>query len=239
MIGIPVNCASVLIISDDTEFARTVAASWQTEKHIPEITVVASDLWHPSGAAGYGLLIVGPVASGPVASGTVGSAKLREILSAASTLAGAAALHVASDEKEAAALRAEHPHLLVVPRNDGWTRNLITISTEVLRRVEAVARAQRAERQALESQHYAMLGRYMLQMRPSVNNALTSVVGNADLLLLEPGAISGSSREQIQTVHNMALRLNEIMQRFSSLASEVKAVEKESHPETQGLISAF
>jgi hypothetical protein len=37
----------------------------------------------------------------------------------------------------------------------------------------------------------------------------------------------------------MALRLNEIMQRFSSLASEVKASEKESQSETEGLISTF
>lgn len=225
----PLNSPSVLIVSDDTEFARTVAASWQTEKHIPEITLVASDVWHPSGAAGYGLLIVGPVSEG----------KSREILSAAATVVNAAVLHVASDEKEAAALRAEHPHLLVISRNDGWTRTLITISTEALRRVESVARAQRAERQALDSQHYAMLGRYMLQMRPGVNNALTSVVGNADLLLLEPGAVSGRSREQIQTIHNMALRLNEIMQRFSSLASEVKVGEKESQAETEGLIPTF
>lgn len=229
MTGNSLNCASVLIVSDDTEFARTVAASWQTEKHIPDITLVASDVWHRSGSAAYGLLIVGPVVEG----------KSREILAAASTLPTTAVLHVANDEKEAAALRAEHPHLLVVARNDGWTHTLITVSNEALRRVDAVARAQRAERQALASQHYAMLGRYMLQMRPSVNNALTSVVGNADLLLLEPGVVSGSSRDQIQTIHNMALRLNEIMQRFSSLASEVKVSEKESQAETEGLIPTF
>jgi hypothetical protein len=118
-------------------------------------------------------------------------------------------------------------------------RILITVSMEALRRVQAVARAQRAERQAIEYQRYATLGRYMLEMRPSVNNALTSVVGNADLLLLEPGQVSGNSRDQIRTIHAMALRLNEIMQRFSSLASEVKASEKESQCETEGLISAF
>lgn len=222
------NHASVLIVSDDTEFARTVAASWHAEKHVPEITVVAGDLWNPSGASAYALVIIGPVETG----------KSREILSASWALS-AAVVHVAHDEKEADSLRSEQPHLLVIPRNDGWTRTLIAVSTEALRRIEAVSRAQRAERQAIEAQHYAMLGRYMLQMRPSINNALTSVVGNADLLLLEPGTVSAGSREQIQTIHNMALRLNEIMQRFSSLASEVRASEKESQPETEGLISAF
>lgn len=223
------NCSSVLIVSDDTEFARSVAAGWQAERHIPEITLATSDVWHPSGASGYGLVIVGPVLDG----------KSSEILSSLSAFPTIAALHVAKDEKEAACLRAEHPHLLVIARDDGWMRMLITVSMEALRRVQAVARAQRAERQAIEYQRYAMLGRYMLEMRPSVNNALTSVVGNADLLLLEPGQVSGNSREQLRTIHAMALRLNEIMQRFSSLASEVKASEKESQHETEGLISAF
>jgi signal transduction histidine kinase len=78
----------------------------------------------------------------------------------------------------------------------------------------------------------------MLEMRPSVNNALTSVLGNADLLLLDAaGKSNGSTREQIQTIHNMALRLNEIMQRFSSLASEARLSETASQHETNGLVS--
>jgi hypothetical protein len=40
------------------------------------------------------------------------------------------------------------------------------------------------------------------------------------LLLLEPGHTIEETRAQIQTIHTMALRLNEIMQRFSSLDSE-------------------
>ena len=123
--------------------------------------------------------------------------------------------------------------MLVVPRQDGWAGTLILVSSEALRRVEAVRRAQRAERLALASQRHATLGRYMLEMRPSVNNALTSVLGNADLLLLEPGHASAESREQIQTIHTMALRLNEMMQRFSSLAAEMRAGEKESQAETE------
>ena len=104
-----------------------------------------------------------------------------------------------------------------------------------------MSRAQRAERVAIESQGYAMLGRYMLDMRPSVNNALTSVLGNADLLLLDPEPASSESREQIRAIHAMALRLHEVIQRFSSLASEVRAAETISQAETQavshGLVS--
>jgi len=215
------NHSSVLIVSDDTESARAIAARWQTEPHAPEITLVTSDVWHPASALGYDLIIAGPA----------GDAKFSSVLSALDATSGAAAIYLTEDEKDVPFLLAKYPHLLVVPRQDGWIGALILISSEALRRVEASRRAQRAERLALESQRHATLGRYMLEMRPRVNNALTSILGNADLLLLEPGQISGECQHQIQAIHTMALRLNEILQRFSSLASELRACEKESQPE--------
>ena len=227
--GIPLHHSSVLIVSDDTAFARAVVARWQAERHVPEITVITSDVWQAGSAAGHDLVIAGPVRQG----------KFPAILSAIGTSAGTAAVIATEDEKNISALRAEYPHLVVVSMQDGWAGALILVSSEALRRVEAVSRAQRAERQVMESQRHATLGRYMLEMRPSVNDALTSVLGNADLLLLEPGQATGESREQIQTIHTMALRLNEVMQRFSSLASEMRAGEKESHAETETASRGF
>jgi len=193
------------------------------------MTIVTSDVWHAASNADCDLVIVGPVRDG----------KLSSILAALSASLSAAAVCVTEDEKGIPSLHAEHPHLLIVPRQDGWAGTLILVSIETLRRVEAVDRAQRAERQALASQRHATLGRYMLEMRPSVNDALTSVLGNADLLLLEPGQASGESREQIEAIHTMALRLNEIMQRFSSLASEMRAGEKVSQAETAAVSNGF
>ena len=40
----------------------------------------------------------------------------------------------------------------------------------------------------------AALGRYMLEVRHAFNNALTSVLGNSELLLLESGALSAQAR---------------------------------------------
>lgn len=214
--------ASVLIVSDDTEFARTVAARWQSERRVPEITLTTSDVWHAGTPDGYNLVIVGPVRDGKPAS----------ILSALTAYAGTASLCVCSDAREVGLLAAEYPHVLVLPREDGWIGTVILIAGEALRRTEAVARAQRAERAGIESQRDAALGRYMINVRPSVNNALTSVIGNADLLLSDPSGISAEGRDQIRTIHAMALRLNEIMQRFSSLAAEMRAGETESHAET-------
>jgi hypothetical protein len=216
------NHASVLIISDDTEFARTVAARWQAERYVPGITIVTSDVWQAGSSAGYDLSIIGPTRD----------EKRAPILASASATPGSAAVCVA-EEKDIPSLHAEYSQLLLVPMQDGWPSTLILVSLEALRRVDAVARAQHAERQALGCQSHATLGRYMLEMRPSVNNALTSVLGNADLLVLEPGRLPSDCRDQIQTIHTMALRLHEIMQRFSSLAAEMRLGEKESQAETE------
>jgi signal transduction histidine kinase len=215
--------ANVLIVSDDPEFARTVTARWQAERHVPEITLVTGGIWRPDSVADHDLVVIGPLRDSDSAA----------ILRAASLSSRAATIYFVRDTKNISQLQSDYPHLLIVPRTDGWAGTIVLVATEALRRVEAVRRAQRAEGMALASQGHAALGRYMLEMRPNINNALTSVMGNADLLLLEPGQTSAESREQMQTIHTMALRLNEIMQRFSSLAAELRAGEKESQAETQ------
>jgi signal transduction histidine kinase len=219
--------SSVLIVSDDTEFARTVAARWRAERRVPEITLTTSDVWQASAAEGYSLVIVGPVRNN----------KISAILSALNKSSTNTTIHVSTEAeaRDAQQLAAEHPHVLIIPREDGWIGTLILVAGEALRRAAATARAQRAERIATEAQRHATLGRYMLDMRPSVNNALTSILGNADLLLLDAEPMHPDAREQIRTIHTMALRLNEIMQRFSSVAAEMRAGEKESQAETNNV----
>ena len=215
--------SSVLILSDEPEFARLLAGRWQAERHVPEITLATSDVWHPGSGPECELAIIGPVRAGHLSSvlGTAGMAPSTPVIV------------VASEDEEFASLAPKYQNLIIVPQHEKWISTLILISTEVLRRVDAVGRAQRAEHVALISQRLATLGRYMLEMRPSVNNALTSVLGNADLLMIDPGKVSAESREQLRAIQTMALRLNEIIQRFSSLASEMWAGETNSQSETE------
>jgi signal transduction histidine kinase len=116
---------------------------------------------------------------------------------------------------------------------EDWAQTLLLVAGESLRRAEALRLAKQAERNASKNEQYATLGRYMMDMKHSVNNALTSMLGNAELLLLEPGQLSSQSLAQIKTIHSMALRINEIMQRFSSLSSEMREAETVSQAETE------
>jgi signal transduction histidine kinase len=76
-------------------------------------------------------------------------------------------------------------------------------------------------------EHEAILGRYMLDMRHSLNNALTSILGNAELILLDPQSLSPNLKLQVETIRNMGMRVNEIMQRLSSLQKELQLVEQQ------------
>jgi signal transduction histidine kinase len=218
--------ASVLILTDDSEFARLLSSCWRTERRPPAVTILDTQVWQAQDAGVYDLTVVGPTEENL-------SAILSRFRPTAATI-----LCSASGTHEIRKLRSRYPRLLHIPLREDWAQTLLLVAKESLRRVEAGHIAQQALLQAARSERDAVLGRYMLEMKHSVNDALTSILGNAELLLLEPGQLSAQSLQQIKTVQHMSLRLNEIMQRFSSLASEIRAAETPSQPETEELPSA-
>jgi signal transduction histidine kinase len=214
--------AKVAILSDEAEFARLLTACWQAERQAPGITVLNSDLWREQDAPLHDLVVVGPVREG----------KLTSVLRSLDP-ATAVILCAPADSREFGQLRAKYPRLVHIPLREDWAQTLLLVAGESLRRTEALLTAQQAERLAAKNENHATLGRYMLEMKHSVNNALTSMLGNAELLLLEPGQLSAQSLAQIKTIHSMALRINEIMHRFSSLTSEMREAENTSQAETE------
>jgi signal transduction histidine kinase len=214
--------ANVVILTDETEFARLLTACWQAERQAPGVTVLTSDLWREQQASARDLVVVGPVSEGRLTS------VLRSLDPSTAVI-----LCVPADSKELGQLRARYPRLVHVPLREDWAQTLLLVAGESLRRAEAVRLARQAERTAAKNENHATLGRYMLDMKHSMNNALTSMLGNAELLLLEPGQLSTQSLAQIKTMHSMALRIHEIMSRFSSLASEMREAENASQGETE------
>ena len=205
---------TVLILSDDPEFARSVMARWQTERVTPAFTLIGGEAWNADSAC-YDLAIVG----------AIDREKLPSMI-AQLEKNGRPLLVVCANATEAQAVREAQSRAMVMSQHEGWVDAVVLLCTEILRRVDAMARARRAEQSAASLQMNATLGRYMLEMRHSLNNALTSVLGNSELLLLEPGALSAPVREQVDTIRSMALRIHEILQRFSSLESELKCAQK-------------
>jgi signal transduction histidine kinase len=215
---------NVLILTDETEFARLLTACWQAERQAPAITVLASDLWREHKDTPHDLVVVGPLRG----------IAISDILGALDP-AHAVILCAPADSRELSQLRTRYPRLVHVPLREDWAQTLLLVAGESLRRTEALRLARTAENKAASNEHYATLGRYMIDMKHNVNNALTSMLGNAELLLLEPGQLSQQSLAQIKTIHSMALRINEVMQRFSSLATEMREAENASQAETQDL----
>jgi len=214
--------ANVVILTDDTEFARLLTACWQAERQAPNITVLNTDSWQEQNAPAHDLVVVGPV----------GDAKITSVLRSLEP-ATAVILCIPADSQGFGQLRAKYPRLLHIPLREDWAHTLLLVAGESLRRAKALQIARQAERNAAKNENHATLGRHRLEMKHSVNNALTSVLGNAELLLLEPGQLSSQSLGQIKTMHSMALRINEVMQRFSSLASEMQEAENASQAETE------
>jgi hypothetical protein len=219
--------SNALIVTDESEFARLLTSCWQAERLPPAITVLGSAVWAEHEEIDHELVVVGPLREG----------QLPEVLKSLAP-ATAVILCAPADSREFSQLRSRYPRLVHIPLREDWTQTLLLVAGESLRRTEALRAARQAEDKAARNEHDATLGRYMIDMKPSVNNALTSMLGNAELLLLEPGQLSQQSLAQIKTIHSMALRINEIMQRFSSLATEMRDAENASQAETPDIAAS-
>lgn len=218
-----VNRPTVLILSSDPAFARELAESWPSEADPPEFTVLDEGLFNELAGEHYHLAI----ADGSRPESRTG---LKQALRSA----GKPAIVIHTDSSTALArsegsiieLRRDSP---ADPESyeQNWAGIAALVGREILQRSIAETRQRNAEtaRAAVEAE--AVLGRYMIEMRHNVNNALTSVLGNAELLTLEPG-LPANVLAQADTVRNMALRLHEVFQRFSSIEKELSVVARES-----------
>ena len=208
---------TVLIIADDADFSRRVTARWQMERNVPTFTLLSGDLWPRFAVDVFDVAIVGELR--------------RDLLSVVleplhST--GQPIFCVGQDAGTAQLVRERWPRISILRPSEHWLETLVLAASEAVHRSRSESRARSAELSCAILERQATLGRYMVEMRHSMNNALTSVLGNSDLLLLEPGSLSAQTRAQIETIRNMTLRIHEIMQRFSSLEKEMNVVAQQA-----------
>ena len=215
---------TVLIVSDDAEFSGAVTGRWQAERDTPAFTIMRGDLCRGLNPETYDAAIVGPVRR----------SILPGVLKALDP-AGKPVLLICQDDQTPRGVRERHPRVMVLRQHDGWLDALVLVLTESLRRCQALERAQYAEQAQAAQQQQATLGGYMLEMRHSLNNALTSILGNSELVLSESG-LPAAARSQLETIRDMSLRMHEVLQRFSSLEKELKVVERQAEKEGKGKI---
>jgi signal transduction histidine kinase len=212
-----VETPTVLIISDDADFSRRITARWQMERNVPTFTLLSGELWPRFAVDVFDVAIVGPLRR------VLLSIVLEPLHSTSQPV-----FCVCHDPETTQLVRDRWPRVAIVRPSEHWLETLVIAAGEAVHRSRAEARARAAELACSTLERQATLGRYMLEMRHSLNNALTSVLGNSDLLLLEPGSLSAQTRAQIETIRNMSLRIHEILQRFSSLEKEMNVVAQQA-----------
>ena len=209
------NSPTVLILSRDPAFAREVTANWPKDRERPEFVVIEEDLCADLQGDTFDLAIA-----------DARSGDKRENFKCALAAAGKPAILTGYDVAPQAS--SGHGSILELSREpESWAVMAGLLGREILRRTRAESRAHEAEKIRAAAEAEATLGRYMAEMRHNVSNALTSILGNAELLLLEPG-LPANVLAQADTVRNMALRLHEVFQRFSSIEKELTVAARES-----------
>lgn len=244
--------STVLILGSDPAFAREITADWPQDygSHSdrtsgrPEFVVLDEAFSRDLGGNHYDLAIAD--VSMPERNGRIDEADKRikdrltqgqltkdqlnsdrmNHLTTSLAVAGRPAIIIHSDRgRDFCTLNGA---VIELRREPGiWASFAGLIGREILRRRQAEARARESEALCATAQADATLGRYMVEMRTNVNNALTTVLGNAELLVLEPG-LPATVLAQSDSIRNMALRLHEIFQRFSSLEKELTVAARES-----------
>jgi signal transduction histidine kinase len=230
---------TVLILSTNPAFAREIAAHWPADSNAPEFTVLEQALFRDLAGANYDLAIAD-------ATSPEHFSDLKRALVAAAKPAILIHSELHSDRPLAFVPKRKLPNAenavvelsrrMVEGEKLLWPMMTGLVGREILRRCQAEARAVDAGTVCAAAQAEATLGRYIAEMRHNINNALTSVLGNAELLTLE-SRLPANVLSQAETILNMALRLHEVFRRFVSLEEELSVAARQSGQQSKNEIA--
>jgi hypothetical protein len=223
---------TVLILASDPGFSREITANWPQDpapsSDGPEFIVLDEGFSRGLEGSHYDLAIADASSDEKLKKDKRKplNKRLNKDLKQSLAAAGKPAILIHSDPSRD--FYNIHGAVLELRREPGvWPAMAGLAGREILRRCQAESRAREAEKICAAAQAEATLGRFMVEMRTNVNNALTTVLGNAELLVMEPG-LPASVLAQADTIRNMALRLHEVFQRFSSIEKELHVEARES-----------
>jgi signal transduction histidine kinase len=212
---VQVEHPTVLIISDNADFAGAITSRWETERNSP--TFLLGDTGLRLGS--FELAIVGTT-----------NPSVFDLVQSFSR----PVIHVSRVNGQVSKLS----RVIHVPEMDGWPNLVIALAKQILEREKLASDLAQLSEARSQLEREASLGRYMLEMRHSLNNALTSILGNSELMLMDDQSFPPSLRLQLETIRNMGMRMNEILQRFSSLQKEMQLVEQQSWNKAAKVVGA-
>jgi signal transduction histidine kinase len=209
----------IAIISDDAAFVGAVTNRWLVEHEVPSFVVLGSEASDYRSTQGFDLAVVGGVSAEAVHS------VIDRLKPAGKPVILVSPFNGHSPRGE---------NVVVLPEVVHWPDLLLTVAHQILQRERTGRELGKLQALNSELQRQASLGRYMLDVRHNLNNALTSVLGNSDLILLDAPDLPPATRAQVETIRNMGMRMNEIMHRFSSLQKEMELMEQQSLKKVAG-----
>jgi hypothetical protein len=223
---------TVLILASDPAFAREVTAHWpQAPAHSdgPEFVILDEGFARGLEGSHYDLAIAD--ASSVEKKNNkrkLPNKTLNKGLKVALAAAGRPAIVIHSDPSRG--FYTIQGAVIDLRRELGlWPAIAGLLGREILRRDLAEHHARSSDKARTAAQNEAVLGRYMVEMRTKINNALTTVLGNAELLVHEPG-LPAEVQSQVDAIRSMAMRLHEIFLRFSSIEKELSAGNRDLNP---------
>jgi hypothetical protein len=223
---------TVLILASDPAFAREVTAHWpQAPAHSdgPEFVILDEGFARGLEGSHYDLAIAD--ASSVEKKNNkrkLPNKTLNKGLKVALAAAGRPAIVIHSDpSREFYTIQGA---VIDLRRELGlWPAIAGLLGREILRRDLAEHHARSSDKARAAAQNEAVLGRYLVEMRTNINNALTTVLGNAELLVHQPG-LPAEVQSQVDAIRSMAMRLHEIFLRFSSIEKGQSAGNRDLNP---------
>lgn len=194
------------IISGDGEFVDCITQSWRRLGFAPLFTVAAEASGNE--LAGHAVVL------------TDGVQNLRALHE---DVVLAIALPAAAADVQLAELQDRDLRVMYIARSGAWADQAALLAQQTVLRLEAQAQLAKMRQRLQEAERYAALGRFIVESRHAIGNALTGVLGHSELLLLEgEEQLRGQARAQVEMIRQMSLKMHETFHRLSSLDMELR-----------------
>lgn len=199
---------TVLIVTDDRKFTPALISQWQQSGGAPDFVCMTGDVPVAEATSSYSLAIVGPLNAARA------EAALDRLSRAARPV-----IFVSRDSHLLDQVRSSPAAPVCVRQHGNWIQKVLRYASAA---IGCPRDDSRAASDFVSAERELLLGRCVLEMRPTLNNALTLILGNAELMLLDQLSLPSAVREQAATIHEMALRIDDIFRRMASLETELQ-----------------